>query len=241
MNQVKKEGLARGEPRKSAEVIKSGSNGVSESPSDTRAYSSPRELNNRDFCLFSLAKRGGETGFVSTEDVAMTAFQLYPERFSLVRYPEHPDVDVVRVTLVDLRKEKYGAFVEGNKKAGWKLTDAGLAWLRQNASAIERAIKNKHPKECRIESGKLLTKKKIMAQYLKRIYESSAYRKWRLSEKVTLYDFFDIMRVDQYTPEEVYRNHMGQLRDAVHNDPQAVRFLRQLDSEYGRTYREGGR
>ena len=136
----------------------------------------------------------------------MTAFELYPERFSLVKYPEHPDVDVVRVTLVDFRKEKYGAFVEGSKKIGWRLTDAGLAWLHENAASIERAIEQKHPKECRIGSGKLLTRKRIVTQYQKRIIESSAYRKWRSNEKISVYDFFDIMRVDQYTRRKSTRS-----------------------------------
>ena len=241
MEQTKKGDWAKVRAQKRTETIKSELKREKESVGDAHAHVPRRELNNRDVCLFSLAKRGGETGFVPTEDVAITAFELYPQRFGLVKYPHYPDVDSVRVTLTDLRKEKYGVLVQGNKKIGWKLTDAGLAWLHENAAAVELAIEHKHPKERRIRSGKILDGKKIRTLLQKRVYESSAYHKWLSHEEIILYDFFDVMRVDQYTPEEVYRSHIEELTDAARDDPESIRFLRELDSKFGRSYRKGGR
>src|SRR6266571_1249257 len=106
--------------------------------------SAPRaKLNKRDICLYALVEAGGELEFVTTEDVAVKAFELYPERFGLIGYPQFPDVDSARVTLTDLRKEQHGSLVEGSKKRGWHVTAEGARWIAANKTAVSSAIRHK--------------------------------------------------------------------------------------------------
>lgn len=136
-------------------------------------------ITNRDVCLYALVDTGGDVGFVATEDVAVRAFTVYPERFGLIRHPRYPDVDSVRVTLTDLRKAKYGSLVEGNKRKGWRITENGSQWMALNKKHIESALKSRLAGERRVSSGHLITSDRIRSARLARILDSDAFAKWR--------------------------------------------------------------
>ena len=201
---------------------------------------SSKGLTNRDVSMYALHESAGERVFVPTEDIAVKAFELYPERFGLVKYPKYPDVDSVRVTLTDLRKAKYGTLVEGDKKKGWRMTESGKKWTAENVSRIEDAIQRKHLLERRIASGRMITTDKIVASYTNRVRGSLAFQKWTRKEPLRVYDFYDVLRVDQYTPEDVYRKHLHDMIIALSREPLLVRFLEEMDKLYGQTYRKGG-
>src|SRR6266550_293762 len=74
---------------------------------------------------------GGATKLVHTEDLAVRAFQLAPQRFCWRKYPERIDLDIARVSLTDAAKDKNGALVQGSKDSGWSLTQAGTQWVEQ--------------------------------------------------------------------------------------------------------------
>lgn len=195
------------------------------------------DINNRDICLYALVESGGDVEFVATEDVAVRAFELYPERFGLIRFPKYPDVDAVRVTLTDLRKGKYGSLVEGDKKHGWRITKAGGYWVSANKSRVLAAIQAKLTGERRISSGRRITSEKIRSSRLARILNSGAFAKWKRGAELGLYDFFDVMRVDSYTPEEVYRKHLDELLEIAPQESDERRFLQDLARTYGGSYR----
>lgn len=196
------------------------------------------DLTNRDVCLYSLfLEARGQSQLSPTEDIAIRAFQMYPQRFGLVRHPEYPDVDSVRVTLTDLRKPKYGSLVEGDKRKGWRLTESGKAWIQEHKTEVEGLIGKKHPREERYGSGKLVTRKSISAQYKHRIVSSEAFKKWKAGQELTIYDFFDVMRVDPYTPEEIYRKYLGNCLQAIEGEQELTKFVIHLDEKFGKTYR----
>jgi len=102
--------------------------------------------------LYALYLLGGDSKRVHTEDVAVKCFELFPGSFSWVRYPKCPDKDIVRIGLMDARKERYGARVEGRAgrkrglsaktkrrsvEDGWMLTTNGIAWIQENLTYLE--------------------------------------------------------------------------------------------------------
>ncbi len=199
---------------------------------------SNQEITNTDICLYVLHEAGGDVEFVATEDVAIEAFETYPERFGLIKYPQYPDVDAVRVTLTDLRKEKYGRLVEGDKRRGWRITPAGVLHSVEISERVKSILGSRHPKERRVSSGKRITTGKIREAYKSRIVESSGFKKWKRGERPSIYDFFDLLRIDTYTPEAVYREHLNDLLDALPDQGEARDFLKELVTEYGGRYRE---
>ncbi len=197
-------------------------------------------ITNRDMCLYALVNVGGDVGFATTEDIAVNAFGIYPERFGLIRHPQYPDVDSVRVTLTDLRKEKYGSLIEGNKKRGWRITENGERWFTANKKRIETGIKNKLTGERRVSSGHLMTTERIRSARLSRILSSEAFKKWKKGVQPTIYDFYDVLRIDNYTPENVYRQHLEALLEVVRDDTEVRKFFAELDRTYGESYRHHG-
>ena len=195
-------------------------------------------INKRDICLFALVDVGGDVEFVTTEDVAVRAFELYPERFGLVKYRQFPDVDSVRVTLSDLSKPKYESLVEGGQRKGWRATKRGARWERVHRKAVMAAMKHKLSGERRISSGHLMTTEKIRSSRLNRIVRSEAFAKWKKGARPSVYDFYDLLRIDNYTPENVYREHLRALLDVVGADSEEREFLAKLARTYGGSYRE---
>ena len=121
------------------------------------------EFPNRHLVVFALYVAGGATKRVHTEDLAKKAHELFPQRFSWERYPEIPDKDVVRVSLVEARRDRLGPLVEGragrgrghrNDKGGraadgWVMTDVGITWLNEHKSALEEEAANPSLREHR--------------------------------------------------------------------------------------------
>lgn len=116
---------------------------------------------NRELVVYVLSLLGGESKRVHTEDVAAKCHELFPASFSWTKYTHFPDKDIVRVALVDARKEQWGGLVEGRAGEGrglaaktkrgpltdgWLLTENGIRWLRESASRLESLRVSPHDK-----------------------------------------------------------------------------------------------
>jgi hypothetical protein len=77
---------------------------------------------------------GGGARVIDTEDVAMSAHDIAPGRFSWRKYPEQINLELVRVALSDARKEENGGLVTGTGKSGWSLTAAGQLWAEERSA-----------------------------------------------------------------------------------------------------------
>ncbi|MBI3160628.1 MAG: hypothetical protein HYZ26_13605 [Chloroflexi bacterium] len=106
-----------------------------------------RVRSNVDLVLIALSKLGGAKNKISTEDVAVEAFYIAPDRFSWVsqKYKKYPDKEVTRMALEDAAKDKHGKLVIGRyardtSKDGWKLSPNGVRWLEENRLLIESSL-----------------------------------------------------------------------------------------------------
>lgn len=121
-------------------------------------YLVTEEVNNRDLVVFALAVLGGDSAFVHTEEVAVKCHELSPASFSWTKYPKYPDLEVTRRALIRVRSEEFGCLVEGRAGQGtglsgmtgqegtpdgWRLTQAGMAWLRLEEARIAAATESK--------------------------------------------------------------------------------------------------
>lgn len=139
---------------------------------------------NRELVVYALYLLGGDTERVHTEDIALKCFELFPASFSWVKYPQHPDKDIVRVALTDARKGQYGALVEGragqkggltaktSRKPvddGWVLTSPGIDWIKENLANLQRFAGGGRVKEHRqkvLRHLKRIREHRLFAQYL---------------------------------------------------------------------------
>lgn len=98
---------------------------------------------NRELVVYVLGLLGGDAKSVHTEDIALEAHKLFPDSFSWIQRPDLPDKEVVRIALIDARKPRYGALVEGRSGQqrkqtadGWTLTDTGIKWFSHEAGSM---------------------------------------------------------------------------------------------------------
>jgi len=105
------------------------------------------KLANWEIAVYVVHLLGGVSRRISTEDITLKCFELVPDSFSWIKYPQYPDKDVVRSALVDARKKKNGVLIQGRAGRGkghphrtsaepaldgWSLTEAGVRWIQEN-------------------------------------------------------------------------------------------------------------
>lgn len=78
-------------------------------------------LTKKDVAVVALAKLGGATRVIETEDAAIAAHAIDRDAFGWKKYPERVDLDAARTTL---RHEGEGKEprIEGSIQNGWHLT-----------------------------------------------------------------------------------------------------------------------
>ena len=206
-------------------------------PNSLKESQAAANLPNREIVLFILGEIGGKTSRIDTESLAVECFNRYPSKFGLVKFPEYPDVDAVRVTLADLKKPKYGSMVRGNKEQGWILTRSGVEWYEEHRDRIRLNIAQRHPLERRLPQGQSITREKISKTIAARLLQSAAYRKYKNHEDISIYDFFDAMKVDQYLKEEKYQDVLRNTLHAIRQNADLTAFVEHVHSLYGRRYR----
>jgi hypothetical protein len=88
-----------------------------------------------DIVLYALYMLGGLKKKIFTEDIAKKSFDLSSFRFSWRKYPNIPDLEPTRRTLIDardIRKLVIGRAgeVKGLKPSdGWIFSPAGVLWI----------------------------------------------------------------------------------------------------------------
>lgn len=88
---------------------------------------------NRDIVIIAVYQLGGALHHIHLEDVAIKAAELSPRRFCWKKYPDHINLESVRITL----KGELGLpnrRVLGSIRDGWMLTPDGLSWCLTTAS-----------------------------------------------------------------------------------------------------------
>lgn len=88
-----------------------------------------KSLNNEAVVTLALYELGGILEPVHTEEIAVRAFELSPNRFrwKLDKYKGRVNLAFVYSALSDARKAETGALIIGSIEKGWLLTDTGKA------------------------------------------------------------------------------------------------------------------
>jgi hypothetical protein len=132
------------------------------------------------------------------EKVVLVAFKLFPKRFSLLGFPEHPDAKTVYYSLLHIAYYKRG-WLSGNMKSGYNVTSKGKQILSQILTAM---------------SGKVYVKKEVASRpERKEVYfvgllkKSSAFQKYisGKADELTELEIRVMLRTRMDTPSEILR------------------------------------
>ena len=199
-------------------------------------------VTNRDLVVFALALLGGDSTFVHTEDVAVKCHELHPASFSWVKHPEYPDLEVTRRALIRVRSEKFGCLVDGRAGQGkglsgltgqdrvpdgWRLTEAGMGWLRSEESRIATATRSKELDDRR---------QKVLKQ-LGRIFAHPTWQSFEADQHAfnpSMGLLAELMRVRVDAPVDVWDSRFQELagRADIIDNPELRAFAKRCRSSY---------
>jgi hypothetical protein len=170
------------------------------------------DLSNPELVTFAVALLGGDVEYVDQEDVAVRVNDVAPGRFSWRKYSDWIDLGAVRDALRDAKKAKYGRLLVGDNVRGWMLSPAGLQWVSgldldtaQDAQSI-RHRKSSISANQEAECARLRTTKAY-----KLFVEGN-------SEVITLQDFFQFARVNEYFQSKARQRRYAIIANAVVDD-----------------------
>ena len=200
------------------------------------------QIPNRNLVVYALYLLGGESKRVHTEDIAVKCFELFPSSFSWTRHPKYPDKDIVRVALIDARKNQHGCLVQGragqkmglatktNREPapdGWILTPKGVDWVRENASRFEQGAVKQEAKEHRQEILRQL--RRLRDHHLFQEFQAEPHR-----FAPSIGDLADLLRCRVDAAPAVWtrrlEKHRGQAQAAGQSD--VVEFLERCQAAY---------
>lgn len=149
-----------------------------------------------ELVTLALGELGGSRAAVDTEDVAVRSHELSPVAFAWRRYPQHINLELVRVALVGATRM---GLAKGRGRGGWVLTDAGVEWFADNRDRLIPALQ-------RVDVAGLVkqTEPAHRERERLRIGRTEALRKWRAGDPVSGPEASAVFRRGAfYTPQLV--------------------------------------
>jgi hypothetical protein len=167
------------------------------------------ELSNAQLAVIAVARLGGETRAVDTEDIAIELGKFAQKRFCWRKYPEYLDLHVVRVALADAKRVE-PPLLTGGIKDGWMLSLDGYQWI----SKVEVEDLGEE------EGNKRRSVYAIQESERARLRRTAAFTKYLAGEreKISVNDLFEFMRVNEYFPDKQRRERYNAVQNAVVDD-----------------------
>ena len=163
---------------------------------------------------------------LSLEHIVMAAFKLFPRKFSLLAYPEHPDA--IRVDKA-LRRctDKNCQWLMGKTSQGFAFTERG----RQQLESVKQALQKNHP-----SAKKTFSQTRRPEKLLGEVKAAPAYAKFfkgerdRISESECCYVLQGTLDSDR----RVLRDNLCKLKDMATDlqEKEAFAFLDWLGKRF---------
>jgi hypothetical protein len=182
-----------------------------------------RELANHEVVTIAVFLLGGDTHPVDTEDIAKRANEIAPGRFTWRKYKDQINLEVVRVYLSDAKKKAKGQYLIGSGNHGWSLSEAGLAFARANADAVER-LEAAAPRE-NVGQDRVRRQRERA-----RLMATDAYAKIATghASELTQRDAESFFRIDSYVQGDARHRRVATIANAHGDDPELGPVIAQL-------------
>jgi len=169
------------------------------------------------FSLDCLNSKGIETTF---DKLTVAAFKLFPQKFSLIGFPEYPDAKTVN-DCIYLHCVKTKGWVSGNAQTGYKITEKGTYYLDQAKKMLEGKIKVAR------QYGTVPRRKEFT--FINLLKKTEAYKKYSKGEKekITISEILESLKVPTSGSKETIEKHLKKYLEYAKriNDSSAVGFL----------------
>jgi hypothetical protein len=180
------------------------------------------ELSNPEILTLAVYLCGGAISPINLEDAAIEAFNLAPKKFSWKKYEDQIDLRIVQYALQDAAKQHIG-FLKGDAKHGYMLTQTGLEWAEKI-----------HEREQLSTTSRKLSPSDLVLKEQIRLKNTRAYEKFRDGdeEKITVIDFREFTRVNDYFPEHIRKQRFIKIDNAVKGDKELKKLWNLLRTRF---------
>ncbi|WP_159698332.1 hypothetical protein [Arthrobacter sp. 18067] len=182
------------------------------------------KLTKKDVSVVALAKLGGASTVIDTEDAAIAAHAIDRRAFGWKKYPERVDLDAVRTTL---RHEGEGREprIEGSIQKGWHLTPRGVDWIEANPSLLDNTPVTVAATSAATQRRRAETREAGAA--VNRVRVSEAFRLWTNGRAFTSRQAAGVFRIDEYTPAKDRTRKTAQLQELIRGDEYVEAFMKE--------------
>lgn len=181
---------------------------------------------------------------LTIENICVALSKMFPEKFSMVGYPEYPDGMRGNRTLMQMQP-KYKNYATGSATKGYRLTQYGrnAAEGLENVFIDEKATsaagtpsyKKRRPQK---EAKRTITP----ADEIQRVRESEIFKLFQTGslDKARGMDFLEIINAFTETPPLELRKRLSGIKDAAENvsDKEVLSFLSECKNKFGKMLRD---
>ena len=174
-----------------------------------------------------LSDEGKEATF---ENIVAKSYELLPEKFSLIGYPQWPDSS--RVNKSWLRCRTDFKYIQGTVKTGFSLTTKGLEIVQKVQARLKRPISEKN----------IISKKRARArtkeeQFTKELERSEVFQRYlRNGESVEIshFEFCDVLYCTLESSPKALNDHLDKLKKYAQtcNMSNVINFLQFLEHKF---------
>jgi hypothetical protein len=154
------------------------------------------------------------------DKIVVTAFKLFPKKFSLIGFPEYPDGRTIYYCAYNhctLTKR----WLSGNVQSAFKVTERGRYFLDETKKMLEGKIKSTRLHES--------IPRRKEATFINALKKTDAYKKYidGRKEEITKSEIYETLKAPQYS-NELVQSHLERYFDYANRiqDSNATEFLK---------------
>jgi hypothetical protein len=179
------------------------------------------------YSVSTLSNEGKEATF---ENIVARSYELFPEKFSLVGYPQWPDSS--RINKSWLRCRTDFKYIQGTVKTGFSLTSKGLEIVEKVQKRLKRPVSEKN----------IIIKKRARArtkeeQFTNEIERSNVFKRYLQngeSVEISHFEFCDVLYCTLESSPKTLADHLEKLKHYAHsyNRNDLTKFLLFLEHKF---------
>lgn len=177
-----------------------------------------------EVAVIALYLLGGAKRSVDTEDAAFECHQLAPSLFSWQKYKDQINLELVRVSLSDAKKQRNGALVSGSGREGWRLSPRGMDWIAGSGHKLI-PIGQKELKRGQSKAGSIDTVR--CQRERNRLLETEGWKDWSMNGTISARAAREIFRVNEYTSDKMREIKVARLRAIFEKHHELSRFIKE--------------
>ena len=183
------------------------------------------------YAMATLEKNGTPLYF---DYISVSAFRLFPYKFSMANFKEYPDTNRISKSLRRLTDSQRKNWATGTIEYGFNLSEVG----REVYSQVYVLLVS--PENPPVKPVGRRTRGRSTRDDANEILTSDLYKKWMKKEEISEFQVINFLGASPYTPKSLLKNHLNNLRIAAENtqSKDAATFIRWIEEYFSNVFQD---